>query len=172
VKECYEWVDKKYKWRNYVVDISTFAIFVYMEKLESIFFYHLEKAIKSYRQFAQNRLVENGQFVTIDQWLVLKVLKDNPGIAQVALAEKVFKDKASVTRIIDILVKNKHLKRSPHEQDQKRSKLTITKKGEKIIKAIMPTVSQNRKTALKGLTKKEIQIAEKVLLKITANCER
>ncbi|MBK7428689.1 MAG: hypothetical protein IPI60_17560 [Saprospiraceae bacterium] len=27
-----------------------------MEKLEKVFFYHLEKAIKSYRQFAQSQL--------------------------------------------------------------------------------------------------------------------
>ncbi|MBC7862366.1 MAG: MarR family transcriptional regulator, partial [Bacteroidia bacterium] len=71
-----------------------------MEKLESVFFYHLEKAIKSYRQFAQNKLNSNALTITIDQWLVLKVLSDNQDITQTELAERVFKDKASVTRII------------------------------------------------------------------------
>jgi hypothetical protein len=69
-----------------------------MEKIESVIFYHLDKAIKSYRQYAQRRLTDAGLDITIDQWLVLNTLTEQPGISQQLIAEKVFKDAASVTR--------------------------------------------------------------------------
>jgi MarR family transcriptional regulator, transcriptional regulator for hemolysin len=141
-----------------------------MENLNSILFYHLDKAIKSYRQYAQNKLKENGMNITIDQWLVLKVLNDNPEVTQNELAEMVFKDKASVTRIIEILVTNNYLDRQINDENRRRFILTPTKKGKQILKEIMPTVLKNRKTALKNLTEEEILIAEKVLKTITANC--
>lgn len=76
-----------------------------MENLDLIFFYHLDKAIKTYRQFAQEKLKENGFDITIDQWLVLKAVSENQDINHNDLADAVFKDKASVTRIIELLVK-------------------------------------------------------------------
>lgn len=81
-----------------------------MEILDDVIFYHIEKAIKSYRQFAQSRIKLAGYTMTIDQWLILKVLIDEPDIQLNELAVKVFKDSASVTRIIILLEKGKFIK--------------------------------------------------------------
>ena len=141
-----------------------------MEQLDSIFFYHLDKAIRTYRVYAQKRLSNKGFEITIDQWLVLKVLNDNPDVNQNELAELVFKDKASIARMIELLVKNGYLTREFHESNRRRYKLTITKKGKQLLKDIIPTVKKNRKNALHDLNEKEIKIAEKVLRKIFINC--
>jgi MarR family transcriptional regulator, transcriptional regulator for hemolysin len=143
-----------------------------VEQLNSIFFYHLDRAIRTYRQYAQKQLAENGFHITIDQWLVLKVLSDNPLATQNELAEKVFKDKASVTRILEILVKSDFLTREFNEENRRRFKLTITKKGKQVLKDVIPTVRRNRKQALKDISEKEMLIAEKVLKKISMNCAR
>ena len=76
-----------------------------MEKLDEIIFYTLEKSIKTYRKFAQQQLLKNGYDITIDQWLVLKTLQENQQLSQNQIAELVFKDFASITRIIELLVK-------------------------------------------------------------------
>ncbi len=52
-----------------------------MEKLERVVFYKVGKAIKTYRQFAQRRMIEAGWAIKIDQWLVLHAIEDKPGIA-------------------------------------------------------------------------------------------
>ena len=62
-----------------------------MENLSSVIFYNIEEAIKTYRMYAQNQLKINDLKITIDQWLVLKCLKENPNATQIELAEKVFK---------------------------------------------------------------------------------
>ena len=80
-----------------------------MEKLEEIIFYTMEKAIKSYRQLAQRNINQSGLDITIDQWLVMKALQSNTSVKQNELATAVFKDAASVTRIIDMLISKKYL---------------------------------------------------------------
>lgn len=102
--------------------------------------------------------------------MVLKAITDNPDLTQNELATIVFKDKASVTRIIELLVKHKYLQRSAHAESRRRFKLSITAKGTKVIQDIMPTVLKNRKQALKNLSTKELQTAEKVLKSIANNC--
>ena len=90
-----------------------------MERLETINFYLLDKAIRTYRIYSQKKLRENGFKITVDQWLIIKVLMENPGISQQNIAEKAFKDNASVTRIIDLLVKSKYLDRKVNPKDLK-----------------------------------------------------
>ena len=46
----------------------------------------------------------NGIDLTVDQWLVLKKISDADGLTQIELAEAVFKDRASIKRILDLLL--------------------------------------------------------------------
>ena len=143
-----------------------------MEKLSTVFFYRLEKAIKTYRQHAQAQLRESGLNITVDQWLLLKALSDNPEATQNELAEAVFKDKASVTRIIDILVQSGWLEREEDENNLRRWRLKITRKGKALMEKVMPVVQKYRRTALKDISEADLQKAEKVLNAITANCSK
>ena len=72
--------------------------------LNDIIFYTLEKSIKSYRQYAQKQLIMNNFDITIDQWLILKSIKENSGLTQQQIGINVFFFFASVTRIIELLV--------------------------------------------------------------------
>jgi len=140
------------------------------EKLTDIIFYTLEKSIKTYRQFAQKRISEKGYNVTIDQWLVLKILHDNEGITQQQLAEIVFKDYASVTRIIELLVNKKYIQRDLHSSDRRRFELTLSAEGKKLLLKIQDDIDENRSKALKGISKSETETVRKTLNKIISNC--
>jgi MarR family transcriptional regulator for hemolysin len=142
-----------------------------MEQLSNVIFYTIDKSIRSYRQYAQRQLKNAGFSITIDQWLVIKTLLENPEIKQQELGEMVFKDNASVTRIIELLVKAKYLKRKNNVEDRRRTNLEVTEKGKQIIVEVHQVVLKNRAVALKGVDKKELEIAKSVLLKITANCK-
>lgn len=142
-----------------------------MQKLNEVFFYQLEKSIKSYRRYAQTRFKDNGIDITIDQWLVLNALSENEEITQSDLAEIVFKDKASMTRLIELLVLKKYVQRTAHDTSRRRFKLTITPKGHELIRQILPLVKENRKQALKQINFQELQQTEVVLKQISANCK-
>lgn len=141
-----------------------------MQKLNEIFFYQLEKSIKSYRRYVQARFKEHGFNITVDQWLVLNALNENTKLTQSDLAELVFKDKASMTRLIELLVLKKLVQRAAHETSRRRFKLTITNKGHELISQIMPLVKENRKVGLNGINNNELQATENVLKKIINNC--
>lgn len=143
-----------------------------MEKLENVFFYTIDKSIRSYRVFAQKRLREKGFNITIDQWLILKVLMDHPGIMQQEVAEMVFKDNASVTRIIEILEKSKYLKKKVNPNDRRKSILKITPSGEKVIQDVQKIVNENREITLKGISEKDLEIAANVLNQIIDNSQK
>lgn len=141
-----------------------------MEKLTDIIFYNMDKAIKSYRMYAQKRLREHGFKITIDQWLIIKSILENPTITQQEIAKKVFKDNASVTRIIELLVKSEYLKRKVNTEDRRKSILLVTEEGKSIIEKVQNLVLENRKNALQNITPEELELMNVSLNKIIDNC--
>jgi MarR family transcriptional regulator for hemolysin len=141
-----------------------------MEKLQDITFYNMDKAIRTYRIYAQKKLRESGYKITIDQWIVIKAILENPGISQQELGEIAFKDNASVTRIIVLLVKSGYLNREIHTEDRRKTNLTVTEEGKRIIDNVQNLVLQNRQTALKGIKMEELEILNKALKIIIQNC--
>lgn len=142
-----------------------------MGSIETINFYLLDKAIRTYRNYSQKKIKENGLNITVDQWLIMKVLFENPNIPQIDLAKRVFKDNASITRIIDLLVKAKYLDRKTNPKDRRTSILRVTPTGEQIIYEVQELVLQNRKNAQAGISIEDLQNLNSTLQKIILNCQ-
>lgn len=142
-----------------------------MEKLKDTIFYSLDKAIRTYRQFAQRNLRVQISDITIDQWLVLKTLHEQPEISQKVLADQVFKDYASITRIIDLLVRRAYLIRTPHPEDRRRFKLDLSDQALSMLDPLIAIVKNNRQKALFGISQEEIIALNSTLEKIIKNCQ-
>ncbi|MDI9311507.1 MAG: MarR family transcriptional regulator [Limnohabitans sp.] len=140
-----------------------------MEKINNTIFYTLEKSIKTYRQFAQKEISAKGIDITIDQWLVLKTIQEDSSISQQQLAVKVFKDFASITRMIELLVKKGYLIRNFHKEDRRRFELILSAEGVTIIKLLQPIIQNNREVALKNISKSDIQKLDSILSNIISN---
>jgi len=134
--------------------------------------YSIEKAIKEYRKLAQKNISKVVKDITVDQGLVLIILNDNQNIAQNELANLVFKDNASITRMIELMVKKEYITRTIHPEDRRKFNLEITEKGLKTLELIQPVIKNNRQTALEGLSLEEIALLDKTLNKIITNCSK
>lgn len=143
-----------------------------MQKLEHIIFYNLDKSIKVYRQFVQKRLNDTGFEITVDQWLVLATLIEKPNSNQQEIAEKVFKDAASVTRIINLLIKKKYINRQRNKADKRQSDLHITARGRRMLASLQNLIKQNRVIALHAISTNDLAITQQTLLKIVENCSQ
>ena len=141
-----------------------------MERLNDTFLYTIDKCFRSYHQFAQKNVRKAGYDITIDQWLILKSVAENPNITQNDISKIVFKDNASITRIIQLLVKAGYLIRENHPEDRRRVVLTLTKSGEKITTAVDKIAVKNRTAALQDVDQKLIAEMKDVLQKIIKNC--
>ena len=142
-----------------------------MEKLNDTFFYNLEKSVKTYRQYFQNQLKANGFDITLDQWLRLNTIFENPNISQNEIAEKVFKDTASVARIIELLVQNGFLTRSIHPTNRRMFQLSITDKGNETIEKLSGLVQVFRKNAVLGISPDVLKETQSIMKTIIANCK-
>ena len=133
-------------------------------------FHTIESTIKEYRKFAQKNISDQITDMTIDQGLVLLFLNEYPELTQKEIAELVFKDNASMTRMINTMVQKKYLKRSMNNEDRRRYKIEITVKGRQVLETLPPIIQKNRKTSLIGITKNELKQLEIILNKIRSNC--
>lgn len=139
--------------------------------LEQVIFYVLERTIKQYRQFAQNSLDQAAQPITVDQWLVLNVIENAPEAGQSEIAARVFKDQASIARIINLLVKKGFVSQIESQEDRRRIQREITPKGRELIAAVRPIVDGYRSTALRGIPEADIVQLQKTLDAIFSNCK-
>lgn len=133
--------------------------------------YSIEQAIKEYRKLCQKNIDKTGLDITVDQALLLIIISGNSKLSQKEMAELLFKDYASVTRMIELMVKKDYIKREINEKDRRRFTLTISDKGTKSLKALESTIIENRNTALYGLTNNEILQLNASLQKIITNCK-
>ncbi|WP_375433610.1 MarR family winged helix-turn-helix transcriptional regulator [uncultured Hymenobacter sp.] len=138
--------------------------------LSSIIFYSLDKAIRQYRKLAQANIDRAGIAITIDQWLVLRVIQEHDDLTQTDIAERVFKDQASVARMINLLLKAGLLLAVPLPHDGRRTRLRVSEEGLRTLDAVEPVVLSNRQIALKGLTEEDLAIMRPMLERIYSNC--
>ncbi|WP_338358884.1 MarR family winged helix-turn-helix transcriptional regulator [Yeosuana marina] len=132
-------------------------------------FYTIEKTIKTYRKFSKQNFLKVVDDITIDQKLILQYLNDYPELSQKEIAELVFKDNASLTRMIDLMVNKKFLKRSMNNKDRRRFKIEITLKGKEVLNKLEPVIKENREKAFSGITEEELIQLNKTLNKILSN---
>lgn len=133
--------------------------------------YSIEQAIKEYRKIAQKNISKIVKDITIDQCLILIILDKDATISQNELAHLIFKDKASITRMIELMVKKEYLIRTIHTEDRRKFNLEITQKGATTLDLISPIITLNRETALNGFSLDEIALLDKMLHKIITNCK-
>lgn len=141
-----------------------------MNDIGNFVLYTIDKAIRSYRQLAQRQLVEAGSAITVDQWLILNVIQEHPGISQGAIADLVFKDKASIARSMELMVQAGAVKRTIPANDRRSVILHLSAKGKRQLEELAPIVSRYRKQALKGISRQEIDALKGTLNKLIDNC--
>lgn len=111
----------------------------------------IERTTKRIRQNLQRRFNAHHFGVTVDQWVVLDCIRQNPSISQNEIADRTFKDAPTVTRIIDQLCKKGLTTRLVDENDRRRFIVELTPKGHKKVSQMLPVVIEMRKDGWKGL---------------------
>lgn len=134
-------------------------------------FYTIEKAIKEYRKFAFKTIQNTFKDITLDQALLIQFLHENPSLSQKEIAKLIFKDNASVTRMIELMVKNKYLKRSVNKNDRRKHKIELTDKAKCSIEEMNNIILSNRIAAQKGIDGNDIESMKRTLDKIIENCK-
>ncbi len=115
-----------------------------------------------YRQLAKH-MKEKNLPITPDQFRVLTHLWQSDGCSQQELAGHSLRDRANVTRIIDILEREGIVERKDHESDRRVFKIHLTRKGKALEEEATQCGEAAINDALKGVKKSDLEICLKVL---------
>jgi len=107
--------------------------------------------------------------ITIEQWSVLYHLWKEEGQSQQQLCAATFRDKPSITRLVDNLEKSKLVKRVASKNDRRSNHIFLTKEGKTLEQKTMEVANRTLNEALDGVTNTQIEMAKKVLQTVYDN---
>jgi DNA-binding MarR family transcriptional regulator len=110
-----------------------------------------------------------GLEITIEQWTVLYHLWKEDCLSQQELCNRTYRDKPSITRLIDNLEKQKLLKRVSHKNDKRVNLVCLTDAGRALQNITLNLANQTMDEALSGVKKEDIEITKAVLQKVYDN---
>ena len=117
-----------------------------------------------------NRSFNSGGFdITHDQWSVLVYLFHFEGIGQHEIDEKTYRDKVSITKIIDNLEKRELVLRAIDEQDRRVKRIFLTRKGKDLVPKLRRVALGTLKEVFTGIDKKDIESFKLVLSEMVKN---
>lgn len=131
----------------------------------------LDRTARKVKQYAQHQFKTGDFDVTVDQWLVLKNLSENGLLSQTELANLVFKDHPTLTRIIDLLCKKGYVERVPHPQDRRSFQLHLTESGVAKVTELRPKILEIREKAWENLTESDFEEFKRILNTIYQNLD-
>ena len=141
------------------------------EDLYNAYSFLLDRTARRVKQYAQQKFNELDLNITVDQWLLLKHLYENESMKQNELAEVLFKDNPTLTRIIDLLCDKGLAMRKTHPTDRRSFNVELTKEGKKKVELIKPKIKAIRLKAWEGLSERDFTHFKKVLNTIYHNLE-
>jgi MarR family transcriptional regulator, organic hydroperoxide resistance regulator len=101
--------------------------------------------------------------LTTAQWFFLRALWETEGIAQRELSKSVGLTESTTVAALKILEKNKLVKRKRDPDDSRRIIVSLTNKGRKLEKDLLPGVLEINQIVHKGSSMKEIKSLQKQL---------
>ena len=111
----------------------------------------------------QRKINQAGLNITIEQWSVLYHLWKNEGQSQQQLCNATFRDKPSITRLVDNLEKLNLVKRVSSENDRRINLIYLTKQGQKLEEQTMQLADETLNEALEKVPADRIDICKEVL---------
>ena len=127
------------------------------------------KASTAIARRLQKNFKQNGLDITIEQWSVLYHLWKQDGVNQQELCNATFRDKPSITRLVDNLEKLKLVKRVASKEDRRRNLIYLTDMARKLQDQSMDLANQTLNEALEGVPAADIELCKQVLQKVYDN---
>lgn len=129
---------------------------------------YIDRTYKVVRQDLINRFKNAQLDITPEQFVILSKLEGTE-MSQTDLASDSFKDKPTVSRILDLLVKKGFVTRQQDPSDGRRYIVSLTDEGNTLLSEAKPHVYESREKGWKNLAESEYEQLKVLLDKIFSN---
>ncbi|MEI6949112.1 MarR family transcriptional regulator [Paraflavisolibacter sp. H34] len=127
------------------------------------------KASTAVARRLQKKFNASGLNITIEQWSVLYQLWKEDGKSQQELCNATFRDKPSITRLVDNLEKAGLVKRVSEPNDRRIKKVFLTRQALKLEEEAMVLAEETLAEALDGVPPDQVNLCREVLQKVYDN---
>ena len=117
----------------------------------------------------QKNFKQSGIEITIEQWSILYHLWKEDAVSQQELSIRSFRDKPSITRLLDNLEKLKLVKRMPSKNDRRINLIMLTEAGKNLQQQTLNLADQTLNEALDGVANADIETCKAVLQNVYDN---
>ena len=112
---------------------------------------------------------EAGLDLTVEQWSILVHLWKYDGVSQQELSNRTYRDKPSITRLVDNLEKLGLVERKESATDRRINRIYLTDAGKELRDPSMQLANQTLNEGLVGISPEEIEITKRVLESVYEN---
>lgn len=112
---------------------------------------------------------ENSIDLTVEQWSVLVHLWKEDGVSQQDLANKTYRDKPSMTRLVDNLERTGLVTRKASPDDRRINRIFLTEEAKALRDKTMALANQTLLDGLEGVSAEDIEVTRKVLTQVYEN---
>lgn len=123
------------------------------------------------RAEAQTRLKAAGLNLTAEEWALLMVLWRDGPTQMAALAAITLRDRTTVTRLVDRLIKKGLVQRTSSKTDRRQVIIEVTKTGTQMMPPAMATLAPLIEKSSAGISAHELSITMDVLRRMAKNLE-
>ena len=110
-----------------------------------------------------------GLDITIEQWGILYHLWKEDELSQQELCYRSYKDKPSITRLVDNLEKQNLVERKGSDTDRRINRICLTEEGRNLQDKTIELANQTMDEALVGVSKDQIDLVRQVLQRVYDN---
>ncbi len=139
------------------------------QDLNDVILFQIEKTSKTAKQYSQKEFDRIGLSITVDQWVLLKIIEKHQPLSQKELAIQSLRDPASITRTLDLLEKKNYIERAAIVDNRRQYNISLTPAGEKFVSDNMKMVDAHRQQSTKGFTNAELKQLTDLLSRIQQN---
>ncbi len=137
-------------------DLNTF-------QLEQVLGFHINRVSYLMTEEVEKRFAKAGLNIVAQDFAILFRLFSGGAMPQAKIIDLMMRDKTTVTRRLDGLVKKGLIERMPNEQDRRRYDIAITKQGRALLEVAFPIASGFQQELSEQISKEDKAKAVEVL---------
>jgi DNA-binding MarR family transcriptional regulator len=138
-------------------------------KLQDSLGYLTYQASGVIRKTISRELARRGYPLGAEQFSALVYIWDADGEPQRVLAEKMYRDKSTVTRLVGQIEAMGYVQRVSGKQDTREKRIFLTEKGRDLMTGVTRLVLEVLQLAVKGISKDEVKICKDILRRVWQN---
>ena len=123
------------------------------------------------RRMFQVKLKEAGISISFEVLEIMKQLRTREGLNQQELADMLFKDKSSMTYLIDNMVKAGLVSRKEDEADRRNKLIILSDKAYDLLKQLEPLASHCYEVLAENMDEKDISLSLELVSKMIGSLD-